>query len=145
MGSTSLGSFTLERDWYHCDRCAEGFAPRGRALGLDASSISPVAFRMTGLVAANVSFAESSELLRELAGLDIEPKLVERQAEALGREIVEDERQFVEPEPSEAHTLYLGLDGNGVPTRKVRDLRQEGQAPRWDRRNLSTGMRHRDS
>jgi len=127
--TTALGSLTLERAWYHCDRCAEGFAPRDRALGLDASSLSPAALRMTGLVAANVSFAESSELLRELAGLDIEPKLVERQAEALGREVVEDERQFVAPEPSEAHTLYLGLDGTGVPVRKSETHGRRGKHP----------------
>ena len=47
---------------------------------------------MTGLAAARVSFAESG-LLRELAGLDIDAKLAERQAEALGREIAVDERQ----------------------------------------------------
>ena len=37
---------------------------------------------MTGLSAARVSFAETRELLRELAGLDIDPKQVERRVEA---------------------------------------------------------------
>ena len=51
------------------------------------SSLSPGALRMTGITAARVSFAESSELLRELAELRIDPKQVERTAEALGRAI----------------------------------------------------------
>ena len=126
---TALGPMTIERAWYHCERCAEGFAPRDRALGLDHSSLSPAALRMTGLIAARVSFAESSELLQELAGLAIEPKLVERQAEALGRAIAEDERQVIEPEPSDAHTLYLGLDGTGVPVRKTQTQGRKGKQP----------------
>ena len=127
--TTALGPMTIERAWYHCDRCAEGFAPRDRALGLDRSSLSPAALRMTGVTAARVSFAEASELLAELAGLDIEPKLVERQAEALGRAIAEDERQVIEPEPSDAHTLYLGLDGTGVPVRKTETQGRKGKQP----------------
>ena len=127
--TTALGPLTLERAWYHCDRCSEGFAPRDRALGLDRSSLSPAALRMTGLIAATASFAESSDLLQELAGLDIEPKLVERQAEALGREVADDERQVIEPEPSKAHTLYLGLDGTGVPVRKSETQGRKGKHP----------------
>ena len=82
---------------------------------------------MTGLAAGRVSFGESSELLRELAGLDIDAKLAERQAEALGREIADDERQVVEPEPSTARTLYLGLDGTGVPVRKAETPGRRGK------------------
>ena len=84
---------------------------------------------MTGLAAARVSFAESGELLRELAGLDIDAKLAERQAEALGREIADDERQVVEPEPATARTLYLGLDGTGVPVRKAETRDRRGKQP----------------
>ena len=127
--TTALGPMTLRRAWYHCERCAEGFAPRDRTLGLDSSSLSPAALRMTGITAARLSFADSSELLQELAGLPIEPKLVERQAEALGRAIAEDERQVIEPEPSEARTLYLGLDGTGVPVRKTETQGKKGKQP----------------
>ena len=84
---------------------------------------------MTGLIAARVSFVESSELLQELAGLAIEPKLVERQAESLGRAIAHDERRVIEPEPSDAHTLYLGLDGTGVPVRKTETRGRKGKQP----------------
>ena len=127
--TTALGPLTLERAWYHCERCSEGFAPRDRALGLDRSSLSPAALRMTGITAARLSFAEASELLAALAGLDIDPKLVERQAEALGEAIAEDERQVIEPEPSQAHTLYLGLDGTGVPVRKTETQGRKGKQP----------------
>ena len=127
--TTALGPMTLRRAWYHCDHCGHGFAPRDRALGLDHSSLSPAALRMTGVTAARVSFAEASELLTELAGLDIAPKLVERQAEALGRAIAQDERQVIKPEPSKAHTLYLGLDGTGVRVRKTETQGKKGKQP----------------
>ena len=31
--TTALGTLTLERAWYHCERCHQGFSPRDRALG----------------------------------------------------------------------------------------------------------------
>jgi hypothetical protein len=115
-----LGSLTLERAYYHCESCQTGFCPRDHALGLQASSLSPGVLRMVGLVGAMVSFEEGHELLYELAGVEVPTKQVERMAEALGREIAEDERSPVEPPPAGepvAPTLYLGLDGTGVPMR----------------------------
>ena len=124
---TALGPMTLERAWYHCMHCHHGFSPRDRALGLEGASLSPAALRMIGVTAARVSFVESSELLRELAGLDIDPKTVERYAESLGREIAADERHVIEPEPSDVQTLYLGLDGTGVPVRKTETEGRKGK------------------
>ena len=44
-------------------------------------------------------------------------KQVERAAEALGAEIAVDERQHVERMGEMAPTMYLGMDGTGVPMR----------------------------
>ena len=117
--ATVLGPLSLERAYYHCAACDAGFCPRDRALGLEGTSLSPALTRMVGVVGALVSFQEGSELLRELAGVAVTPKPVERAAGALGREIAEDERRVVEPAPpaAVAPTLYLGLDGTGVPMR----------------------------
>jgi hypothetical protein len=115
---TVLGDLTLERAYYHCPACHSGFCPRDRALGLD-GSLSPGVVRMIGAVGATVSFEEGSGLLNELAGLHIVAKQVERTAESLGAEVAEDERSHVDPVPSSeiAPTLYLGLDGTGIPVR----------------------------
>ena len=115
---TALGPLALERAWYHCEACGGGFSPRDRALRVEGGSLSPGALRMVGITAAELSFEKSSVLLRELAGLAVGAKQVERHAEALGREVAEDEREVIEPEPARAATLYLGLDGTGVPVRK---------------------------
>ena len=126
---SALGEIVLERAWYHCDDCGAGFAPRDRELGLAGTSLSPAALRMTGVAAGRVSFAETSVLLRELAGLDIDAKSAERHAEALGRAIAADELAVVAPEPTDAHTLYLGLDGTGVPVRKEETAGRQGKQP----------------
>ena len=129
--TTVLGEMALERAYFHCKRCESGFCPRDRALGLERGSLSPHVLRMVGIVGARVSFAEGHDLLDELAGVDVSIKEVEREAERLGREIAEDERTVVEPEIERElpKTIYLGLDGTGIPMRKSelegRDGKQE--------------------
>ena len=92
-------------------------SPLGRRVPYMLWGCISVSLGLVGLAAAMVSFAEASELMRELAGVPVDPKQVERVAKALGREIAQDERRVVEAEPPMAPTLYLGLDGTGVPMR----------------------------
>jgi hypothetical protein len=126
---TAIGDLALRRAYYHCAACDAGFCPRDRALGLEDGSLSPAVTRMVGLTAAMNSFAESSELLRELAGVSVEPKQVERTAEKLGREIAEDERAVVDPAPPSAPTMYLGMDGTGIPMRAAELVGRTGKQP----------------
>ena len=124
-----LGPLTLERAYYHCDTCRAGICPRDRALGLHATSLSPGVLRMVGLAASDFSFAAASDLLWELAAVRVETKQVERAAEALGREVAADERDVAETVPSPAPTMYLGLDGTGVPVRPAEVEGRRGKQP----------------
>ena len=126
---SALGELRLDRAYYHCEGCEAGFCPRDRALGLEGASLSPAITRMVGLAAAMVSFAEGSELMDELAGVRVDAKQVERTAEALGREIAQDERQVVDPSPPSASTMYLGMDGTGVPMRASEIEGRQGKQP----------------
>jgi len=119
----------LERAYYHCPACGQGFCPRDQALGLESSSLTPGVVRMTASAASLVSFQESSGLLHELAGVEVSAKQVERVAEALGAEIAVDERQAVEKESPAAPTLYLGMDGTGVPMRTPEVAGRAGKQP----------------
>jgi len=115
-----LGSLHLQRAYYHCRSCGGGFCPRDRTLGLENSSLSPAVIRMVGTVGALVSFQEGSTLLQELAGVAVDAKQVERTAEDLGAEIAADERQDTLPAHEDLPlpaTLYLGIDGTGIPLR----------------------------
>lgn len=127
--TTALGLMTLERAYYDCAACGRGFCPRDQALGLAGSSLSPAVTRMVGQAAARVSFAESSTLLDELAGIRVEDKQVERTAEALGAEIARDDRDVVEPQPPSAPTMYLGMDGTGLPMRAAELQGRPGKQP----------------
>lgn len=126
---TALGEMALARAYYHCDSCKAGFCPRDRALGLLDTTLSPALTRMVGLVGAMVSFEEGHELLHELAGVDVPTKHVERGAEALGREIAQDEKRVVEPCPPTAPTMYVGMDGTGVPMRPSELVDRAGKQP----------------
>jgi len=122
-----LGPLHLERAYYHCERCHHGFCPRDQALRLESFSLTPGVLRMTASAAALLSFQESSELLHELAGVQVSVKQVERAAEALGAEIAADELQLVERMGELAPTMYLGMDGTGVPMRSQEVAHRAGK------------------
>ena len=96
---------------------------------MHATSLSPGVLRLVGLAASDFSFAAASGRLRELAAVRVETKQVERAAEALGREVAADERAVTEPVPSPAPTMYLGLDGSGVPVRPTEVEGRRGKQP----------------
>ena len=127
--TTLLGPLTLERAYCHCDACRTGVCPRDRALGMHATSLSPGVLRMVGLAASDFSFAAASDLLWELAAVRVETKQVERCAEALGREVADEERDVAEPVCGSAPTMYLGLDGSGVPVRPTEVEGRRGKQP----------------
>jgi hypothetical protein len=124
-----LGPLHLERAYYHCAKCEGGFCPRDRALRLELFSLTPGVLRMTGSTAALVSFEESSTLLHELAGVEVSVSQVQRAAETLGTEIIADERACVERMGEVAPTMYLGMDGTGVPMRPMEVAGRTGKQP----------------
>lgn len=124
-----LGPLRLERAYYHCERCQGGFCPRDRALRLELFSLTPGVLRMTGSAAALVSFEESSSLLHELAGVKVSISQVQRAAESLGEAIAADERVCVDRMGEIAPTMYLGMDGTGVPMRPAEVADRVGKQP----------------
>lgn len=119
-----LGELRLERANYHCRACSSGFCPRDRKLRIGKACLSPAVSRM-------VSFEEGSQLLEELAGLRIDASQVERGAESLGQEIASDEQRYTEPleETPLPPTLYMGLDGTGIPMRAAGLAGRPGKQP----------------
>ncbi|MEA2538922.1 MAG: hypothetical protein QOH35_288 [Acidobacteriaceae bacterium] len=126
-----LGELKLDRTYYHCLHCSSGFYPRDRHLGIEKTCFSPATVRMMGTVGSMVSFQEGSQLLGELAGIGMDASQVERGAEALGDEIASDERLHTGPLGEEPlpPTLYLGLDGTGIPMRAEDLAGRAGKQP----------------
>jgi len=126
---TVLGPMRLERAYYHCDCCGHGFCPRDIALHIGSSSLSDGVLRMVGTTAALVSFTETSELLHTLASVEVEAKQVERTAEALGRDIDADEHAVVDCGTPMSTTMYMGMDGTGLPMRSGEVEGRAGKQP----------------
>lgn len=126
-----LGPLKLKRAYFHCAACGQGFCPRDRQLGLENTSLSPAVTRMVAAVGALVSFQEGSELLEQLAGVNVDARQVERSAEALGAEIAADEKLQSQPleETPLPSTLYLGVDGTGIPMRGPELKGRAGKQP----------------
>ena len=114
---TVLGEITLHRAYY-TDGNGRGYFPQDRSLGFDTDCLSGGVKRMIGHTAGVLSFRESSLMIKNLAGLHVESKQVERAGEALGQEIMNTEKSEVVEVPSCSTTMYLGMDGTGCPMRK---------------------------
>jgi hypothetical protein len=122
---TVLGLVTLTRAWYHCAECGHGLAPRDAGLGVAGASMSPGLAAMNDIAAASGPFAGAARLLRELAGVRLTVKRVERAAEASGaavaaagreRAALIAARKLVPLPPSPLPgKLYAVIDGTGVP------------------------------
>lgn len=135
---TVLGELRVERAYYHCAACGQGFCPKDRALGIEGSHLSPGVLRMVGAVGAAVSFEEGARLLKELAGISVPTRQVERYAERLGEEAARFEREVAEapagPLPSDdvpGPGRDRGPDAHGGARRPAGEAgRRQRQDPR---------------
>ena len=85
---TVLGPVTLGRAYYHCSDCGVGVVPKDNELGVAGASLSPGLRAMVARVGAAAPLAKASDLLTELAGVELSTKRVERSAEADGTTLV---------------------------------------------------------
>jgi len=122
---TLLGCVEFERSLFVCSLCAQTRYPGDEALGIVGTSYSPGVRRQVARLAAKETFFEVSVDMRELARVEISRKDAERVAETVGEKMetwMAKEHQslrFHEPPPPEIpktiETLYIELDGTGIP------------------------------
>ncbi len=119
---TVLSKVQLQRAYYYCAECRAGVIPKDLELDVAGSSFSPGVRRMMGRVGAKEAFDEGRQDLKELAGVVVKTKAVERISEVIGEQaerVFEGERrgalagQLAGMEA--ASTLYIAIDGTGVP------------------------------
>jgi hypothetical protein len=83
-----VGTFPLERAYYHCRCCGAGAVPWDEALGLSRQALTPGARELACIAGAVDSFAEAADVvLRKLSGLHVSESTAERTSEAAGRDI----------------------------------------------------------
>jgi hypothetical protein len=130
---TIMGKVTLSRAYYYDRHSGEGVCPYDKALDLEGTSFSSGMRRIMGRVGAYQSFGLGHEDIKELAGVDVTAKEVERIAEAIGAQAAEYLSAAQTP-PDASHRaaapesipiLYVTMDGTGVPmTRSETDGRK---------------------
>jgi hypothetical protein len=83
-----VGSFPLDRAYYHCRSCGTGTVPRDETLGLPRQALTPGAREVVCIAGAVDSFGESADVvLKKLAGLRVSESTVERTSEAVGHDV----------------------------------------------------------
>jgi len=123
--TTVVGPVSVQRAYYHCRRCQAGVVPKDIELDVVGTSFSPGVKRMMGFVGGREAFLDGRISLKELAGIEISTKAVERTAEAIGEEIEGMMRHELEIVTSgkvvllerrqSIATMYVAMDGTGVP------------------------------
>jgi len=121
--TTLHGLRKIERAYYHCGACGQGFVPLDDALGLDAGGTS---LRVRGKIArisALVPFGRGANELRELCRIKVSAKTFERVAENvghnIGKEIAAAEKHILsglaDLPAVTPDRLYVTTDGVTVP------------------------------
>ena len=125
---TAVGEVEVQRAWYGCSHCHRGHSPRDRELDIEGTEMSPAVRRMMAVVGSQTSFEQGREQLALLAGIAVNAKAVERQAEAIGSDIeVRGQTEIKRAKQLELPAvcapavpiLYIEMDGTGVPVVKA--------------------------
>lgn len=133
---TVVGTVIVSRPYYLCPHCHIGQSPADVELDIENSESSPGVRRMEALVGQDAPFDHGREQMKMLAGLEVTTKAVERTAEAIGDDIVANQRREMqravqldltivtgEPIP----ILYVQMDGTGVPVVKKETEGRKGK------------------
>jgi len=121
---TVLGPVVYDRAYYLCPNCHQGQSPRDQELDVVGTECSPGVRRMMAAVGSETSFDNGRQQLLLLAGLEFTAKAVERQAEAIGTDIVGREQakrdrvvqlEFPDILGTTVPVLYIEMDGTQLP------------------------------
>jgi hypothetical protein len=124
---TTLGWISFARTFYRCPQCQRRSFPDDQRLGIRNTSYSPGVRRLMARAGSQTQFEQAAEDLRCYAGLEIEPREIERVAEEVGREVEQwlggEQEQILRidlaacPGVAANAKFYVSFDGTGVPVR----------------------------
>lgn len=131
---TVLGDVSVNRAYYYDKECKTGFCPKDNALDIEGSSFSPGVRRMMGRVGAYRPFGLGHEDIKELAGINVGVKEIERVSHQLGEEAEEFQKKEVNCALSDkvipiksVPIMYVCMDGTGVPVVKAETAGRHGK------------------
>jgi hypothetical protein len=134
---TTLGRVPFARSLYQCERCRQGCYPDDEHLDIIKTTYSPGVRRLMARAGSQTQFEQAAQDLRCYAGLELEPREIERVAEEVGRQVEawlsDQQQQMLQTGPATSPTLepgakfYVSFDGTGVPVRKNELLGRRGK------------------
>jgi hypothetical protein len=113
---TLFGPVGLRRNYYFDPPSGQGRVPLDAALGL-INSFSPAVVRLSDRAAARQGYEAASQDLRALAGLEIEPRQIQRLVGLSAPSVQEQMEEGPEAGPGPIPVMYVEADGTGVPMR----------------------------
>jgi hypothetical protein len=132
---TSLGDVRILRAYQRCDKCGAWRMPVDIVLDVLKTGFSPSLRRMMAKTGSMICFDKARDLIKELAGIQVTDKEVERVAEQIGADIQAKEQALTDrimkghnPECAEApKMLYIAADGTGIPVLKKETEGRKGK------------------
>jgi len=132
---TVLGPVTVERAYYYDQECKKGCCPKDTALDIVGTSFSPGVRRIMGRVGAYRPFGLGHEDIKEMAGICVDTKEIERVSNRLGEEV----EVFYKKEAGLSLSgkiipiksipkMYICMDGTGVPVVKLETMNRKGKS-----------------
>lgn len=119
---TLLGSISINRDYYYNPTEHKSKIPFDEMLRIKESSYSPGVQRAAAHTGALLPFATAEQNIKELAGIQIDAKAIERITRDLGKEVhiynTGNDKLIPHVSGAEVETIYLCMDGTGVPMNK---------------------------
>jgi hypothetical protein len=130
---TVLGQVKIHRAYYHDKVSKTGYCPKDRALDIEGTRFSPGVRRIMGRVGAYRPFGLGREDIACMAGIDINTKEIERTSRQLGQEAEEFYKKEVDAGLAvipieQASTMYICMDGTGVPMVKAELVNRHGKS-----------------
>ena len=133
---TVVGDVKVSRPYYLCPHCGTGQFPVDVELDIANTGCSPGVRRMKAVAGQDAPFDQGRQQMKDLAGLDVTTKSVERTAEAIGADIAARQQERIgraiqldlpvvigKPIP----VLYVEMDGTGVPVAKSETVGRQGK------------------
>jgi hypothetical protein len=126
---TVLGDVSVTRAYYHDKECKEGFCPKDKDLDIVGTSFSPGVRRIVGRAGAYNPFGLGHKEIKEMAGISVNTKEIERVCHQLGEDVeVFCKKETASPIPVKSiPNMYVSMDGTGVPVVKAETLNRKGK------------------
>lgn len=133
--TTVLGKVKVRRAYYYDRESRAGYCPKDKALDIEGTSFSPGVRRIMGRVGAYRPFGLGHEDIKEMVGIEVTAKEIERMSNELGADMDAFMAQPVKPFLADnvvpvktIPKIYVCMDGTGVPMVKSEVTNRAGKS-----------------